>query len=61
MATRPRGLEATGARSGAVRVREAASEACIVVIVVRVSVCGARIVWGDYDSSSLTKSNKPGE
>jgi hypothetical protein len=46
-------LEATGARSGAVRVREAASEACIVVIVVRASVCGARIVWGDYDSSSF--------
>jgi len=30
MATRPRVLEATGARSGAVRVMEAASEADIV-------------------------------
>jgi len=26
-----------------------------VVIVVRASVCGARIVWGDYDSSNGEK------
>ena len=58
MATRSRGLAAVRTRRGAVRVKEAESEACILVFVCGVDEGGA-CLWGDSTFRPRRKSNKP--